>query len=115
MCIRDRPRSIVIDDDKAIQAALRQVWPPGTADAPVVFLCEHHLRERVIAVLRKDNAHAGKGRWMRRLDTAFRRDEGWEEFSEVAAELGATADWVRSCLLYTSPSPRDRTRSRMPS
>ena len=29
-------------------------------------------------------------------------------------------DWgpsssVRSCLLYTSPSPRDRTRSRMPS
>ena len=22
---------------------------------------------------------------------------------------------VRSCLLYTSPSPRDRTRSRMPS
>ena len=90
------PRSIVIDDDKAIQAALRQVWPPGTADAPVVFLCEHHLRERVIAVLRKDDAHAGKGRWMRRLDTAFRRDEGWEEFSEVAAELGATADWVRT-------------------
>ena len=23
--------------------------------------------------------------------------------------------WVKSCLLYTSPSPRDRTRSRMPS
>ena len=23
--------------------------------------------------------------------------------------------WCRSCLLYTSPSPRDRTRSRMPS
>ena len=22
---------------------------------------------------------------------------------------------VRTCLLYTSPSPRDRTRSRMPS
>ena len=28
-----------------------------------------------------------------------------------------TRDWVLStiCLLYTSPSPRDRTRSRMPS
>ena len=25
------------------------------------------------------------------------------------------ADLVRNCLLYTSPSPRDRTRSRMPS
>ena len=23
--------------------------------------------------------------------------------------------WVSNCLLYTSPSPRDRTRSRMPS
>ena len=23
--------------------------------------------------------------------------------------------WQESCLLYTSPSPRDRTRSRMPS
>ena len=23
--------------------------------------------------------------------------------------------WVKTCLLYTSPSPRDRTRSRMPS
>ena len=24
-------------------------------------------------------------------------------------------DWLKTCLLYTSPSPRDRTRSRMPS
>ena len=24
-------------------------------------------------------------------------------------------DYIGSCLLYTSPSPRDRTRSRMPS
>ena len=23
--------------------------------------------------------------------------------------------WMKNCLLYTSPSPRDRTRSRMPS
>ena len=26
-----------------------------------------------------------------------------------------SADFDKSCLLYTSPSPRDRTRSRMPS
>jgi len=25
------------------------------------------------------------------------------------------AEYIKSCLLYTSPSPRDRTRSRMPS
>ena len=28
---------------------------------------------------------------------------------------GVTFDSLYSCLLYTSPSPRDRTRSRMPS
>ena len=29
--------------------------------------------------------------------------------------LRPTEDMFRDCLLYTSPSPRDRTRSRMPS
>ena len=32
------------------------------------------------------------------------------EFSRICEQLG-----IRTCLLYTSPSPRDRTRSRMPS
>ena len=30
-------------------------------------------------------------------------------------EMGALREMARNCLLYTSPSPRDRTRSRMPS
>ena len=37
---------------------------------------------------------------------------------ELQEELGITATQYRpllTCLLYTSPSPRDRTRSRMPS
>ena len=33
----------------------------------------------------------------------------------IAHEGGGNMDKVRVCLLYTSPSPRDRTRSRMPS
>ena len=28
---------------------------------------------------------------------------------------GTVIDWPRGCLLYTSPSPRDRQKSRMPS
>ena len=39
-------------------------------------------------------------------------------FSVAAASAGAqttTLDLSQPCLLYTSPSPRDRTRSRMPS
>ena len=34
---------------------------------------------------------------------------------EVAEKLGISMDEFYNCLLYTSPSPRDRTRSRMPS
>ena len=36
-------------------------------------------------------------------------DFRWESFSDYLDVLDST------CLLYTSPSPRDRTRSRMPS
>jgi len=32
----------------------------------------------------------------------------------ILVKEGATEEWM-TCLLYTSPSPRDRTRSRMPS
>ena len=37
------------------------------------------------------------------------------EFSSINDRLIFAGDLVNSCLLYTSPSPRDRTRSRMPS
>ena len=33
-------------------------------------------------------------------------------FTELPTEVG---ELCKVCLLYTSPSPRDRTRSRMPS
>ena len=39
-----------------------------------------------------------------------------EEFSSIIKELNKIQnDLFIICLLYTSPSPRDRTRSRMPS
>ena len=34
---------------------------------------------------------------------------------EVPGCKGASSSWFRTCLLYTSPSPRDRSLSRMPS
>ena len=43
--------------------------------------------------------------------------ESWAALSD-STEIDideATLDHIRGCLLYTSPSPRDRTRSRMPS
>ena len=47
-------------------------------------------------------------------------DENGCSFEEACAELGLDKDTVfnqryNSCLLYTSPSPRDIQRSRMPS
>ena len=35
--------------------------------------------------------------------------------NEIIAETGAGQHGVATCLLYTSPSPRDRQKSRMPS
>ena len=36
-------------------------------------------------------------------------------FLEIKENFDSLQDYSKSCLLYTSPSPRDRTRSRMPS
>ena len=46
--------------------------------------------------------------------------EAWDNASEFPASTPTLAHHLslngyRTCLLYTSPSPRDRTRSRMPS
>ena len=38
-----------------------------------------------------------------------------EDFPQFAAVYPVAFAWHWICLLYTSPSPRDRTRSRMPS
>ena len=39
----------------------------------------------------------------------------WKAFEEQALLIYQRGHRHYSCLLYTSPSPRDRTRSRMPS
>ena len=39
----------------------------------------------------------------------------WSSFSIAQGELVRFVQQSGNCLLYTSPSPRDRTRSRMPS
>ena len=91
------PASVVADDDLAIEAAVPRMWTPAPGPSlpqPFLFACEHHLRERARDVLEVDNAHAGRGHWMRRLDTAFRREEGWDEFQRATSVLGASAAWT---------------------
>ena len=40
---------------------------------------------------------------------------GWTVTPEGWTHSNGAMNWDYTCLLYTSPSPRDRTRSRMPS
>ena len=54
-------------------------------------------------------AHLG---WMVLAETI---DNLLSEKVNVTVLLADWHAWVNDCLLYTSPSPRDRTRSRMPS
>jgi hypothetical protein len=91
------PRTVVADASLAIAAAVRQVWPeaPGPSlSLPFLFSCEHHLRKGAEAALTVHNAHAPRGRWIRRLDTAFRRDEAWDEFINSTAGFTQVAAWV---------------------
>ena len=39
----------------------------------------------------------------------------FDRITEISEKNGAFDKGIMNCLLYTSPSPRDRTRSRMPS
>ena len=42
-------------------------------------------------------------------------DPGGASDVPESPDIDSLPDWLHDCLLYTSPSPRDRTRSRMPS
>ena len=48
-------------------------------------------------------------------EQAFGNQEGLIFSSFLGLHLVEQLNWLGVCLLYTSPSPRDRTRSRMPS
>ena len=62
----------------------------------------------------------GNGRWAksRRMPRLFGHRNGVENVRAVvntAKEVGVPYITLYACLLYTSPSPRDATLSRMPS
>ena len=54
---------------------------------------------------------AGLMLFEKRIDT-LRNPRNGQTFDRLVLE---SVDWVNVCLLYTSPSPRDLSTSRMPS
>ena len=65
----------------------------------------------------KVNQWANVVRWEMRTRLFLRTSEFlWQEgHTAHATKEEAMEETLEICLLYTSPSPRDRTRSRMPS
>ena len=65
--------------------------------------------------------HGGKGLFIGSLENALKTEQAdiaVHSLKDVPAELSdefVIAATLKSCLLYTSPSPRDATLSRMPS
>ena len=49
------------------------------------------------------------------LDTRKAAISALQDFAVMEQIIDTTDEQIKTCLLYTSPSPRDRTRSRMPS
>ena len=58
---------------------------------------------------------AGKSTLFKVVSGIINQDSGSIEFNDKNINSYSVEERSRICLLYTSPSPRDRTRSRMPS
>ena len=67
----------------------------------------------------RENAGLNRKEFARKLNVSLTAVKNWEtghstpkatKYSEIAKVLG-----INVCLLYTSPSPRDKRQSRMPS
>ena len=69
-----------------------------------------HALAKPLRHLQRGAMRIGAGDWNTPI-ALERRDE----FGELADVLNRMADDLKNCLLYTSPSPRDRQKSRMPS
>ena len=67
---------------------------------------EQELERTIFATIEEAIEIIRKGDMLIVVDDENRENEG---------DFLMAADKITPCLLYTSPSPRDRTRSRMPS
>ena len=90
-----------------------------------VTLCEGHVDDERLAGLKDNVPLQEKGRVDTSCFVLSRANKSVRNFEAVVSALAAgrqpdlddmaKVGYLYRCLLYTSPSPRDRTRSRMPS
>ena len=92
--------------------------PDATKLTTVVEPSKAYVRGYEIETLSNTNVHFDRARTSEVVDDKL-VEITHNNFIEVTAMTGCpdttTFGKIAICLLYTSPSPRDRTRSRMPS
>ena len=74
-----------------------------------------NLDYAVITCVTRDDLLDGGAEHFARTVSAIRRLKPGCGIELLISDLGGDIDALKTCLLYTSPSPRDRTRYRMPS
>ena len=117
------------DDEKFLEdkGRIERDHDKDDAECKKVIMDAQHVEQlqRGLENLRRPphsyiNPHDGRahGWFEKHMDFEVRR-RGTHPEGRFETNTGRHADryneWVQNCLLYTSPSPRDRTRSRMPS
>ena len=88
---------------------------PAVRDGLQQYVARRHAHPQSVGVV-DETSFVKKGRKTACVQRQHCGAVGKIENCVVSVHLGyATPDFYSLCLLYTSPSPRDRTRSRMPS
>ena len=121
------PRQVLVDFDHPLVRFMRQVVRTDTSTTTTAHEVPHHhhtyrhkehkRRARYLRHLARDERHTddrlAQYRAYFRLEEAERIGAGGE--TSCPCNRVAVLEQLRLCLLYTSPSPRDKRQSRMPS
>ena len=106
--------------DRGYATLLGNALTPSFTAFAVTALIEEHFPELVDSSFTArmentlDEISHGKVQWLPYLEGFFKGDEGLEnQVQQREGDIDPGAS--RTCLLYTSPSPRDLSTSRMPS
>ena len=96
-------KSLDIPENTEIIDFTNATVTPGLIDAHTHLLLEQKITDELV---NDGILHSGESRLLRAISIGK---------TYLNAGFTSVRDLGNSCLLYTSPSPRDRTRSRMPS
>jgi hypothetical protein len=76
-----RPGHIVCDGEQAITEAIAAVWPPTSTDpAPVIHLCQWHLKKPALAILKGYGCDHPSHPLRRQLEGSMRSVKAWAGF-----------------------------------